>query len=192
MKNGILLGLDASSSEIGICLWDKDKNCLVDVTHITLKESDILKKGDEFKNFLIALIKKHPTINEIAIEQAYVAVYGASSSSAYTTALLNQVNAIYRYICYQQGLTVSTITVSDSRKFAYPKVKLQSKTKAGISQKEQIFTHVMEEFGDKLFPTKVISKGKRKGLTVFEDFCLDMSDSIVVAKGHYNKAYGSK
>jgi hypothetical protein len=117
-------------------------------------------------------------------------MYG-TTSDAHTIALLNQVNALYRYICHQKGLQVNTLSVSESRSFCFPTYSFQTRKKSGgKSHKEQAFELVRKEIGDDYFPTKIMSRGKNKGEVRFIDTCYDMSDSYILTKAYMNKLSG--
>jgi len=180
-KERVIIGLDASSSEIGICIWSLDKSEILELSHKTLAEKEsVVLKGDKFKELMIELSQQYDIV-QVALESAFTAMYGMSSS-AHTTALLNQVNAIYQYVVHSMGIKVSIITPHVARKLSFPNVKLMSKKKCGMSEKEQIFVHVCEEIGEKYFPTKTMTRGKNKGEVRFEEWCTDMSDAYVICK----------
>jgi Holliday junction resolvasome RuvABC endonuclease subunit len=183
-KEGCLLGLDASSSKIGYCIWDKKEDKIIKLGFYVLKNREsILTIADEFEKF-IEEIKQEFSLNEMVIEEAFQALFGGRSSS-HTTTLLNQVNALYQYICYKKGLKVNTITVHKARKFALQGKKLLTKQKSGKSQKEQVFDMVVGiELDKSLFPIKEITKGTRKGEMVYEDGASDMVDAYIVTKGY--------
>lgn len=192
MKAGYqLLGLDASSKQIGFCVYDKDEKIINELNcYSIIAEKDILLKAEEFEIWLLKLLAKWPGINEIVIEESFQAMYG-TTSDAHTIALLNQVNALYRYICHQKGLKVNTLSVSESRGFCFPTYSFQSRKKSGgKSHKQQAFELVLKELGSDYFPTKVMSRGKNKGEVRFEETCYDMSDSYILAKAYMNKLSG--
>ena len=49
-------------------------------------------------------------------------------------------------------------------------------------KKEQVMDWVDNDLGGYKWPTKIISRGKNKGLVKYEKFCYDMSDSYVICK----------
>lgn len=52
--------------------------------------------------------------------------------------------------------------------------------------KEQVFDQVIKRLsGQILFPTKVVSRGKRKGQVEYEKKSLDMSDAYVITETLY-------
>jgi hypothetical protein len=61
------------------------------------------------------------------------------------------------------------------------------KKNTGIKQKEQMFMYVLAELGENYFPTRIVSKGKNKGETVYEPWSYDMSDSYITGAGYINK-----
>lgn len=181
-----LLSLDASTKEIGVAVFEKKTKNLLLLDHFTHDPSkSILEKADDFDIYLRGVVATY-NIDEVVIEQAFTAMYGGSSS-AHTTAILNQMNALYQYVAYRQSLKVHTIGVARCRKSAFPSIKLKAKKLAGgKNHKQQMFEVVIKELGESLFPTKTITKGKRKDQVVFEDFALDMSDAYVVGRGFLN------
>jgi len=182
-----LLSLDASSTTIGYSIWNKTTNTLEEMNYYNLVSPDVLIKADEFEVLLNSLKKKYPGLNAMVIENAMMAMFGGMSS-AHTTTLLNQVNILYQYVCKKNGLAVNTITVAESRKKAFPTVKLKpKKLSGGLTHKEQIFIVVTEKLGKEKFPTKVLQAGKNKGDTVFLKEAGDMADSYVVGLGFLNK-----
>lgn len=191
IKKGFLLGLDASSKIIGFCVFDKEKEVINELNSYSIKvERDILLKAQEFEIWLESLLVKWPKINEIVIEESFQAMYG-TTSDAHTIALLNQVNALYRYICYQKGLKVNTLSVSAARGFCFPTYSFQNKKKSGgKNHKQQAFGLVLKEIGDIYFPIKIISRGKNKGEVRFEETCYDMSDSYILVRAYMNKLSG--
>ena len=104
-----------------------------------------------------------------------------------TIAMLNQINILYRFICYRKGLKTNTITVQKARSGAYPNAKLLPKKMAGgMSHKEQTFVLTLAELGEDSFPKREMKQGPRKGQMIFEPQALDMADAYVVGKGFLN------
>lgn len=180
MEEKYLLALDASSKEIGYSIFCKNTKTLIEINHFTQDvDHSLIEKAEAFEGLLKKLIEKYPQIDEMIIEESMMAVFGGASS-AHTTTVLNQINILYRYVAYKKGLKVSTITVAESRKFMFPGVKLRTVAKLkGLKEKELCFLLLVEKIGDKLFPTKVMTRGKNKGETVFEDYAGDMADSYI-------------
>jgi len=183
-----LLALDASTTEVGYSIFNKETGELIELNHWTVPKGTLLEKMVEFENWLTkTMLIKYPEIDKVVIEESFTAMFGGKSS-AKTTALLNQANFGYQLICHKLGLEPETITVNESRKYAFPTAVMKRGAAAnGMKQKEQMFMYVLAELGEEYFPTKTISRGKRKGEVVFEDFSYDMSDSYVVGKGWIDK-----
>jgi hypothetical protein len=182
------LNLDASTKVIGYSIFNKETCELIELSHWAVPKGTLLEKMVAFEKWLTGeMLIKHPEIDKVIIEESFVAMFGGKSS-AKVTATLNQANFGYQLISYQLGLNPETITVTESRKYAFPTAVMKRGEAAnGMKQKDQMFLYVLAELGEGHFPTKIISRGKRKGQEVFEDFCGDMSDSYIVGLGWMNK-----
>ena len=193
IKTGYLLALDASTKEIGYSIWNKETKELIELDHYTHeKHVSIIEKADNFESdFLKPLLNKYPNINEMVIEESFTK-FGQFSDDK-TIAILNQINALYQYVCYKADLNISTITVSDSRKYAFPGHKFVHKKNAGgMNQKEQAFVLVLARLGEERFPSKILSRGKNKGTKKFEDYAYDMSDGFVIGAAFISEEYQKK
>ncbi len=182
-----LLALDASSTEIGYSIINKDNKDLIFAGHLSMpSDLNLLEKAKFFEKFLISgILKEYPLIDEMIIEKPYEAMFGGGSTSK-TTTLLNKINFAYQYISYSQGLKVNELSVSECRKFAYPGVKFG---KEKDEQKEKIFEIVKSEIGEKFFSKKELKRNSKKGNKgdmVWEEWCYDITDSYVVGKAFIN------
>lgn len=184
MENeGYLLGLDASTTEVGICVWSKSEQVLIKLDHLSLSsEMSLLEKAFYFKSWFDNFIKEYPEINEVVIEQ------NLEQAGKNTRADILQKLAAFNMSCQiwakLSNLEVHTIPVSTCRYNAFENFKPARKAAAnGADHKTQMFDHVFSILGKEYFPTKILKSGPRKGQEVFEDFCTDMSDAYVVALG---------
>ncbi len=187
MENkGYIIGLDASTTEIGYCIWDKESNSMIELDHLTLdKDKNLLEKVLQFKTWILTKLKEYPQINEMVIEEAFQRM--TMGSRIQVLLMLAAMNFAYQYICHEAGLATSTILVQRARFNAFEDFKpVHKKKAAGKDQKEQMFDHVFNLLGKDYFPTKILSKGPRKGQEVPESFCMDISDSYVVCLGFLN------
>jgi hypothetical protein len=181
----MLLALDASSTVIGISIWDIPTKELISLEHFIFKEGSLLEKAVQYENLLRDLMNKY-TIDKMVIEES-LEMFAPGMSSSKTIVLLSQINILIQYVTYNLGIDVETISISKSRKSAFPDLILHPKKYAnGLSHKEQCFNRVLETIGIEYFPTKTITRGKNKGDVVFEDWCMDMSDSYVLGKAFLN------
>lgn len=188
-----LIALDASTKEIGYSIFNKETKELIIMDHFTQNpEHSLIQKAEAFDILLASLIVKYPLINEAVIEESFTGFFGGASS-ANTTMVLNQINILYRYVGYKRGLKISTITVAESRKNMFPGVKLRTIAKLkGIKEKELCFLLLVEKIGKELFPTKLMTRGKNKGNTVFEEFAGDMADSFICGYAYLIKLENKK
>lgn len=185
-KEGYLLSLDASTKVIGFCIWDKETDTLVKLSHTTLpKTDDFIEKTQHFKTWIDKLLKQYPLINEMVVER--IILQKGAKTSIGTLVKLAVMNFVYQYICHEAGLSVCTISIQQARWNAFEDFKpLRKKRAGGKGHKEQVFDHVLKTLGKKYFPIKIISRGKNKGKERFEDFCMDMSDAYTVCRGFLN------
>lgn len=184
-----LISCDASSSIIGYTIFDIATKKLISHGHLILdKEKSLLERALEFDNLLKTLKKQYPDLTDFCIEAAFTAMFGTTSNAA-TTATLLQINAMYQVVAHYNGLKVNTITVAESRKNTFPGLKLRTlAAQAKIKEKELCFKLATENYlKDIKLDTKVISKGPRKGMTVYEDYVADIVDSYIVGTGFLNR-----
>lgn len=184
-----MISVDGSSSEIGYCIFDKTTKTLIEIDHLSLDtDKTLLERALEFDGLLKALRVRYKDLDEFVIEQAFTAMFGTTSNAG-TVATLLQINSMYQVVAHYNGLKVSTITVAESRKLTFPGLKLRTLAKqAKLKEKELCFNLATEKyFKGATLPTKVLSRGPRKGQTIFEDHTYDMVDSFIVGYGFLNK-----
>ena len=184
MKEIKYIGLDISTSIIGICFMDINDN-LVLLDSINLKkEKCLFKKAEVFKKYIEDNASKYQYNSNIivAIEESFQS-FSKGFSSANTLSKLNRFNGIISYIMFSIIESVPCyINVNSARKSL--QIKLNKKLEE--STKEQVFKWVRDDFDLNnikiIWPEKTISRGKNKGLVKFDESCYDMSDAYVICK----------
>ena len=175
------IGLDISTSIIGICFLDSNSE-LVLLDNINLKKTkSMFDKSQIVKNRLIeykSSLKFTKNI-KISIEEAFQS-FSAGFSSAKTLSQLNRFNGIVSYLVYDIfNIEPLYINVNSARKNLQIKIDRKSKK----STKEQVFEwakiNVNSEFK---WPEKVLKSGPNKGRVKFDESCYDMSDAFVICK----------
>src|SRR5690606_10222698 len=157
--------------------WDENTPIYMD--KLFLPKVSLIEKIECFEKFLEELKYNFPKLSEMVIEEAFTAMFGGASSAT-TTAVLNQVNFGFQFVCHKAGLKTNVVSVNDARSFSFPTYK-----RLKSNQKEQYFILGKEEI-ETLYPgliefqTKIISKGKDKGKVVYEEWCMDVVDSYIV------------
>jgi len=181
-----ILALDGSSTVCGYTIWDKEKKECLKMDYLKFNsENTLIEKAEEFKLFLDNLLSTFSEIDEMVIEESFTKFSGSDDK---VIAMLNQINILYRYVCYMKGMKTNTITVQQARKFALPGCKFVGKSKAGgLNQKEQAFLFLIAKIGEVYFPKKILKSGPRKGQEVFLDEARDMSDSYITGLGFLNR-----
>jgi hypothetical protein len=184
MNDKLLLALDASSRCIGYSIFNQTDYSIIKTGYLTQPEEfNLLEKTKFFQKFLVNLLNEYTNINEMVIEAAFQAMFGMKSS-AKTTTILNKINFGYQFVGFNLGLDVYELTEHNCRKYAYPTIK----PPRGKKGDTKIFylNLAIKEIGLSHFPTKILKTGKRKGETIYESFCTDISDSYIVGKAFIN------
>lgn len=97
--NPMILGVDISTSKIGIALLDKDKKIVVSEVIKMKPENTLEEKATLFENKLLKL-KKYYFISDVFIEEPFIA-FGGGKTTAQTMAKLQRFNGMCSYITYK-------------------------------------------------------------------------------------------
>ena len=176
MMQSYCLGLDISTSIIGISIFENKK--MKDLFYIDLTKTKCM--FDKAKNYRLFLEEKLKLFN---IENIYVEdtlqSFARGLSSAKTLMTLAKFNGVISNITFElTGIKPEFINVNVARKTLGIKIdKSIDKDK-----KEQVMDWVASDIGHYDWPTKIISRGKNKGLVKYEKFCYDIADAYVICK----------
>lgn len=187
MKNNpieCLLGLDISTSCIGICILEIKTGQLMVLDHIDLKSKKFdneYKKADFVKTQLEQIITpEYYKIENIYIEEA-VKMFGKGFSSAGTITTLNRFNGIISYLIYGLYNNVpKMINVRSAR--AKLGIKVNQNIKKQVSSKQQVFEQVMALNPNITWITHIAKNGKLKGQIVYDKENFDRCDAFVICK----------
>jgi len=170
------LGLDISTSIIGVCIFDDNKFILMDKIDLT-KIKDIFDKAKHVEEYLNKLFSEHK-IDKVYIEDILHA-FRRGLSSAKTIVQLAKFNGVVSNIVFRNcSIKPVYINVNTARKSLDIKIdKNSSKDK-----KQQVLEWVNQDLGGYEWPEKIITRGKNKGSVKLEKFCYDMSDAYVICK----------
>ena len=170
------LGLDISTSIIGIAIFKNKK--MESMFHINLSKTKCLfDKASMYRNFLK---EKLETINlsNIYIEDTLQS-FSRGLSSAKTLMTLAKFNGIISNITFElTEIKPEFINVNVARKTLGIKIDKSIEK----DKKEQVMEWVGLDLGGYNWPTKIISRGKNKGLVKYEKFCYDIADAYVICK----------
>jgi len=176
----MILGLDISSSIVGISIFQTDGS-LYDLRYIDLRKIEsFFKKADyvraKLQDLKCELTTQHVTL--ISVEECAQS-FRKGFSSAQTLSTLARFNGVVSQIAYET-FEVEPLynNVVSSRKSLG--IKLDKSEK--IDTKEQIVNWVSLQEPQWKFPTKIVSRGKNAGLEIHEAFCYDMADAYVIGK----------
>jgi len=188
IKKKYSLGLDISTSIVGVSLFYK--NSLHKLFHIDLSKTKcIFDKAEKFEKELCFILE------DISIQKIYVEdtlqSFARGLSSAKTLMQLSRFNGITTNIVYKiTGIKPEFINVNTARKTLGIKIDKSIKK----DKKEQIIDWVDKDLCGYNWPTKIISRGKNKGLVKYEKFCYDIADAYVICKAGIiiNEQYSKK
>jgi Holliday junction resolvasome RuvABC endonuclease subunit len=127
----IILGLDISSSRIGYCLINENKDLLL-VDEIKLKSSQSLEeRADIFKNTM-QVIKEHSEVDYVFIEQPFMAFSGGKTTAA-TMAKLQRFNGMCSHVVHDLfSRTATQLQANKARGLVGLKIKRGQKTKLKV------------------------------------------------------------
>ena len=170
----IICGLDISTSCIGACIVDTEKQ-LNHFYSFKPHGSDWIEKDSSSKDFLHTLFLNHE-IKKVYIEENLQA-FRPGLSSAKTLMALARFNGIISFMIQDIfDIKPEFLNVNSARKSLGIKIERKSK----LSTKEQVFSWVKQKT-DFPWPTRILKSGKRKGMEVLEDSVYDMADAYVIA-----------
>jgi len=182
----IVLGLDISTANIGICLLDStsDSVSLLYTEGIPLsKVKGLFAKAEHFRDRLLDIEKKLARddlqVDMIVVEESLQA-FRRNMSSAATISKLNRFNGIISYIAKSTlHVPVAMANVISTRK----QVGLKIEKKSEKTTKEQVLEWVKKHdvMANFEWPTRVLKGGPNKGATRYQEYCYDIADSFVVA-----------
>ena len=171
----IICGLDISTSCIGVCILNTGSKEEFFYS-FSPKGNDWIEKASATKHFLHQLFLDHE-IQEVFIEENMQA-FRPGLSSAKTLMSLARFNGVVSFMVQDIfSIKPKFLNVNSARKSLGIKIE----RKSPLSTKEQVFNWV-DGKTNYVWPTKVMSRGKRKGQTVLEDSVYDMADAYVIAQ----------
>jgi len=171
-----VLGLDVSTSIVGWCLLALESS-EISLGYLPLSNSgDVYSKALGVRKLIQELGQKY-NIQATYVEED-LQRFRRGMSSARTLATLTRFNGVVCQICFEELLLRPThVNVNTARKLA--EIRYDRKDKSRTT-KEKVFEKVQEAI-DIDWPTRILSRGPRKGLEIFEQGCYDMADAWVIA-----------
>jgi len=178
----VILGLDISTSSTGWSVIDTE-GTLVEQSYIRLdKIKNTMEKATEVAS-VFTKIKEKYEIDSIFIEEN-LQMFRPGLSSAKILITLARFNGMVTLISYKAfNIEPEFLNVNAARKLVGLKIDRKDKTK---TTKEKVFEWVDNELNNTFdWPMKTLKSGPRKGTTIPESGCYDMSDAYVIAQaGH--------
>lgn len=172
------LGLDISTSVVGVCVLDAASGKMLHLSHQKLtKYTDEYDKADNFDSSWIDLNWK---IRKVYIEEA-AKKFSPGFSSADTIMTLGRFNGILSYQVYSwTGIKPVMVNVRSARSRLSIKIDYKDKTK---DTKTKVFEVVSSRNPSFPWLTHTAKTGKFKGQIVYDKVNQDMADAWVIARG---------
>ncbi len=164
-----ILGLDISTTAIGICILNEKEILLLD--YVKPFGSDFLKKLDSSSSELINKLKPFK-IDYIYAEKPNI-MFSKGLSRAQVIAVVLRFNGALLFTLYREfNVLPKEVMASSARKKVIGKGKFQDAKKA-------VFDYVYSIVGDSInWPKK--ERGQNKGK--FANECFDIADAYIIAK----------
>ena len=179
----IYIGLDISTSIVGISIFDYNKK-FKDMKYVNLtKVKCFFEKSLQIKQKFLEVVEEYSNYEFIVGIEENLQAFRPGLSSAKTLMTLSRFNGVVSYISNEVFKTIPVfINVNSARKDLGIKID----RKSADSTKDQVFNWVKNDLivENNAFnwPTKVMKSGKNKGRVKFENCCYDMSDAYVICK----------
>ena len=177
-----ILGIDVSTSNIGLCVIDTERprvNRVCEAYGLPLsKVRGLYAKSCELRDHIQRIAKDH-TVDIIAVEEPLQS-FRSKMSSAGTIALLNRFNGIVSYIARSElNCPLALVNAVSARK----SIGCAIDRKSIVGTKDQVLQWSMArpEMKSYEWPTKVLKGGPDKGETRRKEICYDIADAFVVA-----------
>lgn len=177
-----VLGLDISTSNVGICLIDSEvppeHSVVLAIGYPISKLKGLYVKSCAIQDAFLSIKKEH-TIDVIVVEEPLEA-FRKGMSSAHTIAHLNRFNGIISFLA---RTTFNRPVVLCNAVEARKQVGIKLDKKSEIGTKDQVLTWVKSraEMQKYAWPMKQMKSGPHAGQMREEGHCYDIADSFVVS-----------
>jgi len=163
----MILGLDVSTSIVGVCVYDSNKEEIIKADYIDLRKiGGLLNKAQAVEDYINQnLLDKK--IDYIFIEEALM-FFRRGGSTAKTMSVLQRFNGIVSWICFKSlNIEPRYITPISARS------RCGIKVPRGKKAKEVVIEHFIQSQEFQIDYTRYGNVQK---------YCYDIADAIVVAK----------
>ena len=163
----MILGLDVSTSIVGVCVYDDIKEKIVKTDYIDLRKvGSFLEKAQVVENYIKNDLSDEK-IDYVFIEEALM-FFRRGGSTAKTMSVLQRFNGIVSWLCFKN--------LEIEPRYVTP---ISARTRCGIrvprgkKAKEVVMEHFIET---KEFQIEYTRYGN------VQKYCYDIADAVVVAK----------
>jgi|TARA_Y100000361_G_scaffold147124_1_gene158320 Holliday junction resolvasome RuvABC endonuclease subunit len=163
----MILGLDVSTSIVGVCIYDDKKEQIVKTDYIDLRKvGGLLHKAQAVENYINQNLLQH-NIDYIFIEEALM-FFKRGGSTAKTMSVLQRFNGVVSWLCFKSlNIEPRYVTPISARS------RCGIKVPRGKKAKDVVMEHFVQS-GE--FPIEYTRYGN------VQKYCYDIADAVVVAK----------
>jgi hypothetical protein len=175
IKKSCIIGLDISSSVVGVCFLDANDGSIIKLTHVEFpkKLKNLFDKANYFKKEFIKF-SADLVISEIWVEESLQS-FRSGFSSAKTLSILSKINALISYVAREtHNVEPQYISATSARSTCGIKI-LSKKHGCLIPAKQQAFTWALNgPLANIVFP--------KKKTGTYKNYCYDQSDAFIIAQ----------
>lgn len=188
-KIDCVIGLDISTSIIGVAVLSADGSNLLVMDHIKLSDiKGLFAKADAAIEKLAQIVPtEHYNVKGIFVE-ANAKMFSAGKTTADVLFALAKINALVSYLSQKlYGAAVHDVNVVSARSAIGYKDNRAVKKPV----KEKVRKFVMDKFPNLPVKTHVVTRGKNKGQTAIDEGVADEVDAFVIAYGGFKHVKAS-
>jgi len=176
-----LLAYDLSTITIGYSIFDLQTKELIKLSYEKLNTKELLEKAEMIDIINKRLFSEY-NIQHFVIEESLKS-FASGGSNSDALMRTNALNLVCQFnIKDKHHIDPTGMNVNHCRGVVFPMFHKIIRKMKGVKGKDYAFELVKKELGEKMFPTKVMKSGPRKGQVVFIDEAGDMSDSYILGK----------
>lgn len=174
------IGLDISSSIIGIAIIDENKDVLYSSAINISKIDGLIDKTDKVKEEFLKLSFLYKP--ELIFVEECAKMFGGGATTANTLMALARINATISFIAHEAFNTkIIDINVRSARAKLGIKIDQKDKTKTTKEKVREIFTKMYPDKAEKCVTKHIAKVGKHKGCEVIDKESEDRLDALIIA-----------
>ena len=176
------LGLDISTSVVGVCVLDQKGN-MVELFPLFPKGNNLFDKAENVFNSLFLTLQtkniQFANIKHVFVEEN-AKRFAVGKTSADVILTLAKMNGILSYLV-SRSICKNIVNINVTK--ARSAIGFKDKKGTGKSAKERLLEENMKKYPQFPWVTHIAKAGKNKGQRVFDECNKDMNDAFVICRG---------